>query len=395
MASTTTRTAPTADTAAALTLVREGLEQGTLNALRDACYVAELPDDVAESKCGRTMRQALKAWLDKAGKPAPAASQPAPAPVESKPAYTRQARLDTKPAAIPSDADLRALSKDNLLLLCGWFDVTPLRGAGGSTLQRQLAKRREQLAVCPPAPTVASNPPAGQVIQPVPTGPAPIQTEKPAEGPVSEPVQGPTGDVQCYTRQSLKGTTFAVATALQAITHAFATVRTAAELEQLLDVCEAAATATEERLKGSKPAPAPAAKPAPKVESKPAPVITPAPAPETTKTAANAPAPAPMAAQQVKTDAPALAKDTDPYAGRDGHNRLRKAVQQHEGLATMPQGKRDELLARLAKPAPKASKPAPAPKADPVVPGVFDAAGKPLTLSQVMAAVAKMPKAAA
>jgi hypothetical protein len=37
----------------------------------------------------------------------------------------------------------------------------------------------------------------------------------------------------------------------------------------------------------------------------------------------------------------------DPYAGRNGHLRLRQAVKEAEGLTTLPQGKKGDLLARL------------------------------------------------
>jgi hypothetical protein len=123
---------------------------------------------------------------------------------------------------------------------------------------------------------------------------------------------------------------------------------------------------------------------APKDKPAATPVAEPAAPPPAKKPAAK-----PPAAKRGKAAAPPPAKPApDAYAGLAGHRKLREDVKAAEGLAILPKGDKDSLLARLEK-----AKDGTADR-PPTVPGLFVADGRggyrPATESEVWQALDAM-----
>jgi hypothetical protein len=162
-------------------------------------------------------------------------------------------------------------------------------------------------------------------------------------------------------------TTLRTATQAQLIEALLAPLTTLDEVKALVDAIDAALDAKEAALAAAKPEAAIA-------EAKPLAIAPQEPEAPATPIEVQPEAMTPKAAER--------------FVGKGGHNELRRAVQKHEGLAKLPQGTRECLLARLNAPA-KAAKRITAPQCnDPIVHGVFDAEGKPMSLSAVRAAIA-------
>lgn len=248
-------------------------------------------------------------------------------------------------------------------------------GGTVDVLRKRLSGSMPQAKPSKPVPTPA--PSQGSVNQPT-TAPTPQQ------GKVTEPVQGPQGTAQCYThQQTAAGLVYAVATTGQLVEALMARCNTAEELDAVLDMLAKAAEQREEQVTAPQ---APAAKPAPAPQQTPAPAPKPTPAPAPQKTAAKDTPPAKPARL------PATYKQLMGLGG-DGVKGLAKR------LNVSTDGKWADLCSRVWTAVQAAQqKGLPAPKTtvdakrttDPIVPGCFGADGKPLTLSQVMAAVAKV-----
>jgi hypothetical protein len=387
------------------TVATQALEQGTLAAMARAVKQLGLE---ADTGCGRSMRIALEVARE-ATPPAPAAKQadampkangtpkaesPAPSTDKGQQYRTRveqQKALQGQRKALAEQ--LRALNRE-----LGVTTPANVEHWGTPQLQGAIAQAKGKLR----ARTNANSPTPDTTSQASnPQQPSKIPSPAPEPVPsVDNPVRCGDGNRACY-HQSADCKAFSLASPMAAVTYAFGVVRTREQLKALVELCldlerAAGQRLTEEELAAKQATPKPA--PAPKSE-------TPKSAP-TEKPADATPKSKPEAVKQAPADSTELPTGplTQKQAVQLGKVRL-EALADKLGVKCDASGRGG--MAKLASAVSKATQPAPAPKAKAraktvagdtpktppadslTVPGLQTADGKPATLADVMAALAK------